>query len=57
MFEPSTAYLTLKKSYAKNLPEYLAIRNKSYPEFVFEKARGLKMKFLCLHSIPLNHTV
>jgi len=54
MFEPSTAYLSFKKSYSKNLPEYLAIRNKYYPEFVFEKKpRGLKNEIpvFTFHSV------
>ena len=54
MFQTSTAYRTIKKSYSKNLPEYLAIRNKYYPEFVFEKSpKTLKNEIpvFTLHSV------
>jgi peptidoglycan/xylan/chitin deacetylase (PgdA/CDA1 family) len=30
-------YTNLKKSYRKNLPEFLAFKNKLYPQFIFEK--------------------
>jgi len=54
MFDPSTAYRTFKRSYSKNLPDYSAIRNKYYPEFVFERnPRALKNEIpvFTLHSV------
>ena len=54
MFNHSTTYRTFKKSYSKNLPEYLAIRNKYYPEFVFEKRPGVlknEIPVFTFHSV------
>ena len=54
MFKPSSTYLTLKKSYSKNMPEYMAMRNKYYPEFVFEKNPRIsknEIPVFTLHSV------
>ncbi len=54
MLHPSTTYRTLKKSYSKNLPEYRAIRNKYYPEFVYEKKPGIlkdEIPVFTFHSV------
>jgi len=57
MFNISTAYRKLKKSYLKNLPEFLAFRYKLYPEFVFEpspKTRKDEIPVFTFHSVEPN---
>ena len=47
----------LKKSYSKNLPEFLALKNKSYPDFVYQsnpKTLKDEIPVFTLHSVYLD---
>lgn len=57
MINIHTAYKKLKKNYSKNLPEILALKNKQYPDFVFERnPKTLKdeIPVFTLHSVEPN---
>lgn len=50
----SDIYKKIKKSYAKNLPEFLALRHKLYPQFIFEgnpKTLKDEIPVFTLHSV------
>lgn len=57
VFNSKTVYKKLYKSYTKNLPEYLAFRNKYYPDFVYErnpKTLQNEIPIFTLHSVEMD---
>lgn len=57
MFDLNTTYIKLRKSYKKNLPEYLALLNRYYPDFVYQNnPENLQneIPIFTLHSVERN---